>query len=143
MLEQLAAPIAQMPRLAPGMAQPYAALLLERRRGQATFVPSSPFAPKADPGDAADSAVWAISCFFVRTKARGKGLSHRLVAAGIDFATRSGARWLEACPIDQSRDSRSIGLFVGSTRVFEKAGFSEVAVRKPGRPLMRIELAGV
>ena len=96
-----------------------------------------------DPGDAADSAVWAISCFFIRTKARGKGLSHRLVAAGIDFATRSGARWLEACPIDQSRDSRSIGLFVGSTRVFEKAGFSEVAVRKPGRPLMRIELAGV
>lgn len=96
-----------------------------------------------DSGDAADSAVWAISCFFVRTKARGKGLSHRLVAAGIDFATRSGARWLEACPIDQSRDSRSIGLFVGSTRVFEKAGFSEVAVRKPGRPLMRIKLAGV
>lgn len=95
-----------------------------------------------DPQDAADSAVWAISCFFVRTKARGKGLSHRLVAAGIDFARRSGARWLEACPIDQSRDSRSIGLFVGSTRVFEKAGFSAVAQRKPGRPLMRIELAG-
>lgn len=95
-----------------------------------------------DPGDGADSAVWAISCFFVHAKARGKGLSHRLVAAGIDFATRSGARWLEACPIDQSRDSRSIGLFVGSTRVFEKAGFSAVAVRKPGRPLMRIELAG-
>ncbi|MFC3785899.1 peptidyl-prolyl cis-trans isomerase D [Sphingopyxis italica] len=51
--EQLAAPIARMPRIALGMAQPYAALLLEQRRGQATFIPASPFAPTADPGDAA------------------------------------------------------------------------------------------
>ncbi len=53
LLEQIAAPIASMPRVAPGMAQPYAALLMEQRRGQATFIPSSPFAPTADPGDAA------------------------------------------------------------------------------------------
>lgn len=53
LIEQVAAPIASMPRVAPGMAQPYAALLLEQRRGQATFIPSSPFAPTADPGDAA------------------------------------------------------------------------------------------
>ncbi|MBB6424705.1 peptidylprolyl isomerase [Sphingopyxis sp. JAI128] len=53
LLEQLAAPIASMPRIAPGMARPYAALLLEQRRGQAAFIPSSPFAPTADPGDAA------------------------------------------------------------------------------------------
>ena len=53
LIEQLAAPIATMPRIAPGMAQPYAALLMEQRRGQATFIPASPFAPTADPGDAA------------------------------------------------------------------------------------------
>ncbi|MEQ8309700.1 MAG: SurA N-terminal domain-containing protein [Sphingopyxis sp.] len=53
LLEQLAAPIAQMPQIATAMAEPYAALLLEQRRGQATFIPSSPFAPKGDPGDAA------------------------------------------------------------------------------------------
>ena len=53
LIEQLAAPIATMPRIAPGMARPYAALLLEQRRGQATFIPASPFAPTADPGDAA------------------------------------------------------------------------------------------
>lgn len=90
--------------------------------------------------DGIDPAVWAISCFFIRGKARGKGLTHRLVAAGIDFAREGGARVLEACPIDQSKDSRSIGLFVGSTRVFEKAGFSVAAQRKIGRPLMRLEL---
>ena len=92
------------------------------------------------PDDAADPAVWAISCFFLRTSARGRGLTHRLVAAGIGFAREAGARVVEACPIDQSKDTRSVGLFVGSTRVFEKAGFSAVANRKVGRPLMRYEL---
>ena len=95
-----------------------------------------------EPGEERDPAVWAISCFFIRNRARGKGLTHRLVAAGIAFARANGARMLEACPMDQSRDSRSIGLFVGSTRVFEKAGFSVAAARKPGRPLMRLQLGG-
>ena len=90
--------------------------------------------------DAVDPAVWAISCFFIRTKARGQGLTHRLVAAGIEHARASGASRIEACPMDLSRDSRSLGLFVGSTRVFEKAGFAPAVTRKPGRPLMRLEL---
>jgi predicted GNAT family acetyltransferase len=91
--------------------------------------------------DPADAAVWAISCFFLRSSARGKGLTHRLVAAGLDFARQNGARLVEACPIRQSKDSRSIGLFVGSARVFEQAGFETVAERKAGRPLMRYALA--
>ncbi|RVA77702.1 GNAT family N-acetyltransferase, partial [Mesorhizobium sp. M7A.F.Ca.US.006.04.2.1] len=53
---------------------------------------------------------------------------------------QNGARLLEACPIDLSRDSRSIGLFVGSSRVFEKAGFERLLERKAGRPLMRLVL---
>ena len=93
-----------------------------------------------DPGDASDPSVWAISCFFLRTKARGKGLTHRLVEGGLAFAKENGARLVEACPIDQSKDSRSLSLFVGSTRVFEKAGFSRMVERKAGRPLMRLVL---
>ena len=90
--------------------------------------------------DAADAGIWAISCFFLRTGARGQGLTHQLVAAGIAHARENGARLLEACPMRQSKDSRSIGLYVGSARVFEKAGFAVVAERKAGRPLMRLEL---
>lgn len=90
-----------------------------------------------DPADASDPAVWAISCFFLRPKSRGKGLTHELVAAGIAFARERGARLVEACPMDLSKDSRSLGLFVGSARVFEKAGFERMAERRPGRPLMR------
>jgi peptidyl-prolyl cis-trans isomerase D len=51
LVEQLAAPIGTIPRMADSVAHPYAALLLEQRRGQATFIPSSPFAPATDPGD--------------------------------------------------------------------------------------------
>ncbi|WP_447754953.1 peptidylprolyl isomerase [Sphingopyxis fribergensis] len=64
LIEQLAGPIASMPRIGLGMAQPYAALLLEERRGQATFIPASPFAPTADPGDA------ALQTFLSQNKAR-------------------------------------------------------------------------
>ncbi|WP_244491062.1 GNAT family N-acetyltransferase [Paramesorhizobium deserti] len=87
-----------------------------------------------------DRAVWAVSCFFARSSARGKGISHVLLASGIDFARANGARVLEACPMDRAKQSKSIGLFVGSTRVFEVAGFEKLAVRKEGRPLMRLEL---
>lgn len=53
LVEQLAEPVGRMPRVSQAMAQPYAALLLEKRRGLATFIPSSPFAPRTDPGDKA------------------------------------------------------------------------------------------
>ncbi|MFN3548955.1 MAG: GNAT family N-acetyltransferase [Mesorhizobium sp.] len=89
---------------------------------------------------ARDPANWAVSCFFIRSKARGRGLSHRLVDAGIRFARDNGARILDACPIDEAKQSKSVGLFVGSTRVFAAAGFRQVALRKPGRPLMRLDL---
>ncbi|MDP3898532.1 MAG: GNAT family N-acetyltransferase [Mesorhizobium sp.] len=93
-----------------------------------------------DAAEAVDPAVWAISCFFLRASARGKGLTHRMVEGGIAYARAEGARVLEACPMDQSKGSRSIGLFVGSTRVFAKAGFATATVRKAGRPLMRLTL---
>lgn len=90
--------------------------------------------------EAADPSVWAVSCFFIRGSARGRGLSHALVGSGIAFARSSGARILEACPMRRAKASKSVGLFVGSQRVFERAGFVPVAERKPGRPLMRLDL---
>jgi hypothetical protein len=63
-----------------------------------------------------------------------------MLAAGIALARASGARLLEASPMDRAKQSKSIGLFVGSTSVFEKAGFAEVARAKEGRPLMRLVL---
>jgi len=87
--------------------------------------------------DANAEDVWAISCFYVRVGHRRAGLMHRLVEAGLDFAKANGARVIEACPIDKSRGANVGDLYVGSTQVFERAGFSKVAERRAGRPLMR------
>jgi len=89
---------------------------------------------------AEDETVWAISCFFTKSAMRGQGLSHPMVDAGIAHARDSGARFLEACPMDRAKQAKSVGLFVGSTRVFAAAGFEQVALRKDGRPLMRLAL---
>jgi GNAT superfamily N-acetyltransferase len=93
-----------------------------------------------DDGPAGDSSVWAISCFFFASKERGKGLSHQILSAGIKHARSNGARLLEASPMDKAKQSKSIGLCVGSTSVFQKAGFQTLVTRKPGRPLMRLVL---
>lgn len=88
-----------------------------------------------------DPAVWAISCFFTKRSERGNGLSHWMVEAGIAHARASGARVLEACPMDRSAQSKSASLYVGSTAVFLRAGFRKVAEKRAGRPLMRLDLA--
>ena len=93
-----------------------------------------------DPADVDDPGIWSVSCFFMAAKQRGKGLSHRMLSEAIVFAGQNGARAVEACPIDRTKQSKSVGLYVGSTRIFEAAGFSEVARRKDGRPLMRLVL---
>ncbi len=93
-----------------------------------------------DPADAEDRTVWAVSCFFMNSKDRGRGYSHRMLSEAVEFARESGARLLEGCPIERTKQSKSVGLYVGSQRIFEAAGFSEVAKRKDGRPLMRLVL---
>ena len=93
-----------------------------------------------DGAPADDPAIWAISCFFTTRSERGHGISHRLVAAGIAHARQNGARFLEACPMNRARQSRSATLYVGSTTVFTKAGFATMIERRAGRPLMRLVL---
>jgi len=90
--------------------------------------------------EATDPTIWALSCLFMQSKLRGRGLSHQIVRAAIDHARAGGARYLDACPIDRAKQSKSVALWVGATTVFEAAGFDIVARRKDGRPLMRLDL---
>lgn len=91
--------------------------------------------------DAKDPLIWAVSCFMMTNKRRGLGLSHALLGAAVDFARKSGARLIEACPMERAKQSKSVSLFVGPANIFAAAGFREVALRKAGRPLMRLVLA--
>lgn len=97
---------------------------------------SAAFAPE----DADDPDTWAASCFFIRRNARGQGMTAALLAAGKAWAKRQGAKRIDACPMAHEEQRSTIGLFVGPKRVFDRAGFKTLIERKPGRPLMRLDL---
>jgi GNAT superfamily N-acetyltransferase len=91
-------------------------------------------------GDATDPACWGASCFFVRSGHRKQGLTADLLEAGIAHAKSQGARRLEACPMSDEDRRSAVGMCVGPKRIFTRAGFDTVLERKPGRPLMRLNL---
>jgi ribosomal protein S18 acetylase RimI-like enzyme len=84
-----------------------------------------------------DRPVWSIVCFFVDRDARGRGLADQMLRAAVEHARLAGARLLEAYPVDRSERSRPDDMFFGALSMFDRAGFSEVARRKPTRPVVR------
>ena len=84
-----------------------------------------------------DRPVWSIVCFFVDHGARGRGLSERMLRAAVDYARSHGARLLEGYPVDRPGRIRPDDMFFGAKSMFDRAGFREVARRKPGRPVVR------
>ena len=81
---------------------------------------------------------WAIVCFFVDRRHRGRGVGRALLRAAIEHARREGARALEAYPVDASvRRPAAAEAFVGLSSMFEAEGFREVARPYPSRPLVR------
>ena len=84
-----------------------------------------------------DLPVWSISCFYVRSGYRRKGVNTALVNAALKSAKRAKAPALEAYPMDAPRS------FTGLISTFEKAGFKTVAQHTPNRPIMRHDLKGI
>jgi GNAT superfamily N-acetyltransferase len=84
-----------------------------------------------------DRPVWSIVCFFVAPEARGRGISHRMLQAAVDYAASRGARLLEAYPVDRAGRSDPDAMFFGAKSMYDRAGFTEVARRRPTRPVVR------
>jgi GNAT superfamily N-acetyltransferase len=87
-----------------------------------------------------DAEVWSVICSYVARPYRGRGLQHRLLAAGIEYARGQGVAILEAYPVDKDQRSNDDYMFFGSRSLYERAGFREVARRSPTRVVMRREL---
>ncbi len=85
---------------------------------------------------------YAITCFYVRTGHRKRGLMTDLAKAAIDYARRKKAAALDVCPIDTDKPLMWGEGFVGIVSVFRELGFEEVARRSARRPLMRLALRG-
>jgi GNAT superfamily N-acetyltransferase len=93
-----------------------------------------------------DLDVWALWCVRVRPGHRGKGIAHHLIAGAVEFARDRGAPAVEAYPVDN--DGRKVDLtmaYVGTQRMFERAGFVKAAdtasvINGFPRVLMRLDL---
>ena len=92
----------------------------------------------------ADPTVWAVTCFVVRRPARGRGLAGPLLAGALELARQGGATVVEGYPVDLAERPRtsSAELYHGPLQVFLRAGFTEVARPTPGRPVVRLTVAG-
>jgi GNAT superfamily N-acetyltransferase len=84
-----------------------------------------------------DKPVWSIVCSFVDTRARGQGIAEALLKAAVDYARSEGATLLEAYPVDKPAPSHPDFMWFGAKRMYDRAGFKEVARRKKTRPVVR------
>ena len=84
-----------------------------------------------------DRPVWSIVCFFVDRSVRGKGLAERMLRAAVDHARAHGARLVEAYPVDGRERKDPDEMFFGAKSMYDRAGFREVARRRPTRPVVR------
>jgi len=89
-----------------------------------------------------DKPVWSIICFFVDSKVRHRGVADLLLEAAIGWAKKERVTLLEAYPCDKGRRSADDSMWFGSKSMFDRAGFAEVARRKPQRPVVRKALRG-
>jgi len=89
-----------------------------------------------------DQPVWSVVCFYTALEARGEGISENMLVHAALYARRNGARLLEAYPVDKPHRGRDDSMWFGAKSMYDRAGFREVARRKPTRPVVRKALRG-
>ena len=82
--------------------------------------------------------VWSIICFVVPSEFRGQGIARALLKGAIAYARKQGAWLVEAYPVDTSSRAPDDSMWFGAKSMYDEAGFSEVARRKPRRPIVRL-----
>ena len=85
--------------------------------------------------------VWSIVCFVVPSEFRRQGVARELLENAIAYAKKRGVKLLESYPVDKTQPGAADATWFGTQRMFDEAGFAEVARRRPDRPVMRLRLA--
>jgi GNAT superfamily N-acetyltransferase len=65
-----------------------------------------------------------------------------MLKAAVDYARSRGARLVEAYSVDEDQRGHPDDMFFGAKSMYDRAGFREVARRKPNRPVVRRSLRG-
>lgn len=89
-----------------------------------------------------DKPVWSVVCFYTAKRVRGRGVAATMLQGAIAFARACGARLLEAYPVDRRQRCADDSMWFGCKAMYDRAGFAEVARRKPARPVVRKAIRG-
>lgn len=73
-----------------------------------------------------DVPVWSIICVVVRGGHRKQGVTGHLIEGAVEHAASRGAPAVEAHPVDPEGRMDTTMAFVGTRRMFERAGFEVV-----------------
>jgi GNAT superfamily N-acetyltransferase len=87
-----------------------------------------------------EQPVWSIVCFVVPSEFRRQGVARELLAGAVRYAKKRGVKLLEAYPVDKQKPQAADASWFGSKRMFDEAGFDEVARRRPDRPVVRLHV---
>lgn len=85
-----------------------------------------------------EKPVWSVICFVVPSAYRGQGVAHALLRGAIAYARKNGARLIEAYPVNKAGRCGDDTLWFGTESMYTRAGFAEVARRRPTRPVVRL-----
>lgn len=75
-----------------------------------------------------DLPVWSLWCLRVRPGYRKQGITTALIEGAVEYARASGATVVESYPVDNGDQRVDLTMaFVGTRRMFERAGFTKMA----------------
>lgn len=86
-----------------------------------------------------DRPVWSVIYFVVPSEHRGQGVAQALLDRAVAYARKQGATLIEAYPVDRPGRASDEAMWFGAKSMYDRAGFREVARRKPERPIVRLE----
>jgi len=93
-------------------------------------------------GPVDDLPVRPVVCFVVPSARRGRGVATALLRHALDHTRGHDARIAEAYPVGRPGRFQDQWLWHGAKAMFDRAGFREIARRRPERPAMRLDLGG-
>jgi GNAT superfamily N-acetyltransferase len=83
------------------------------------------------------SNIWLVPCFFVRSDARGLGLSKLLLEAAVQLANKHNAEAIDGFPFTSEKPRFSSQIHVGFESTFLACGFEPIRKPSQSRVVMR------
>jgi GNAT superfamily N-acetyltransferase len=93
----------------------------------------------------APEGTWAIVCFFIPSRWRGRGVATALLRAAKLLAFERGARIVEGYPVVPSKPPEKVPAafaWTGVPELFARTGFRQVVRSETTRPIFRVRRPG-